>query len=111
MLSIPYAEALAAKYVFMSQYKIPAGLYRYRSPAAPATDIATVALGTQLLTRGDLHAGLVEEVTKIVLSENFLNVHIRAAPRLTRSFLRRVTPDKVLAFVGTIGLLREAYFH
>ncbi len=72
MLSIPYAEALAAKYVFMSQYKIPAGLCRYRSPAAPATDIATVALGTQLLTRGDLHAGLVEEVTKIVLSENFL---------------------------------------
>ncbi len=72
MLSIPYAEALAAKYVFMSQYKIPAGLYRYRSPAAPATDIATVALGAQLLTRGDLHAGLVEEVTKIVLSENFL---------------------------------------
>ncbi len=71
ILSIPYAEALTAKHFTMLQYKIPAGLYRYQSPAAPATDIHTVALGAQLLTRSDVHAGLVEEVTKLVLSEAF----------------------------------------
>jgi TRAP transporter TAXI family solute receptor len=71
ILSIPYADALVAKHLTMSQYKIPAGLYRYQSPAAPATDIHTVTLGAQLLTRSDVHAGLVEEVTKLVLSEDF----------------------------------------
>ena len=38
----------------------------------PATDIGTVALGAQLLTRKEIPDGLVEEVTKIVLSESFL---------------------------------------
>ncbi|MFQ5927351.1 MAG: TAXI family TRAP transporter solute-binding subunit [Terriglobia bacterium] len=71
ILSIPYAEALAEEHVSMSQYKIPAGRYRYQSPAAPASDIHTVAFGTQLLTRSDVHVGLVEEVTKLVLSEDF----------------------------------------
>jgi TRAP transporter TAXI family solute receptor len=72
ILSIPYPEALTARDITMSQYTIPAGLYRYESPAAPATDIHTVALGAQLLTRNDVHAGLVEEVTKLVLSEAFM---------------------------------------
>ena len=72
LLAIPYAEALAAKHTPMYQYKIPAGRYRYESPPVPVTDIQTVALGAQLLTHEDVPAGLVEEVTKIVLSEAFM---------------------------------------
>ena len=71
MLSIPYPEALAAKYVAMSQFKIPAGRYRYQSPAAPTTDVHTVAFAAQLLTHSGVQARLVEEVTKLVLSEEF----------------------------------------
>lgn len=72
ILSIPYAEAFTAKHVGMSQYKIPAGIYRYGSRGAPATDIQTVAARMQLLTRTDVPARLVEEVTQIVLSEQFM---------------------------------------
>ncbi len=72
ILSIPHTEAIAAKYVGMSQYKIPMGIYRSQPPAAPASDIQTVAFRTQLLTRADVRTKLVEEVTKIVLSEDFM---------------------------------------
>lgn len=71
LISIPNVEALAAKYLGLSQYKIPRGLYLPGSPVAPATDVQTVAANVQLLTRSDTHAGLVEEVTRIILSEDF----------------------------------------
>ena len=71
LISIPNVEALAAKYLGLSQYKIPRGLYLPGSPVAPATDVQTVAANVQLLTRSDTHAGLVEAVTKIILSEDF----------------------------------------
>jgi len=72
ILSIPYSEALASEHAPMYEYKIPAGRYRARPPAAPASDIQTVAFGTQLLTSSDVPTGLVEGVTKLVLSEDFL---------------------------------------
>ncbi len=72
ILSIPYSEALASKHALMYEYKIPAGRYQYRPPAAPASDIQTVAFGTQLLTRSDVSAGFVERLTELVLSEDFL---------------------------------------
>ena len=72
ILSIPYSEALASKHAPMYEYKIPAGRYQYRPPASPASDIQTVAFGTQLLTRSDVSAGFVERLTELVLSEDFL---------------------------------------
>ena len=72
ILNIPYSEALASKHAPMYEYKIPAGRYRYRPPAAPASDIQTVAFGTQLLTRSDVPTGFVESLTELVLSEDFL---------------------------------------
>lgn len=75
LLSIPHAESLTMKHLSTSQYKIPAGHYRSRPPARPAADIRTVAVSAQLLTRSDVDAGLVEEVTRIVLSEDFLKKH------------------------------------
>ncbi len=72
ILSIPYSAALASKHGPMYEYKIPAGLYQFRPPAAPETDIQTVAFGTQLLTRSEVPAGIVERVTELILSEDFL---------------------------------------
>ncbi len=72
ILTIPYSEALASKYAPMYEYKIPAGRYGYGPPAAPASDIQTVAFGTQLLTRSEVPAGFVERLTELILSEDFL---------------------------------------
>ncbi|MEE8121048.1 MAG: TAXI family TRAP transporter solute-binding subunit, partial [Anaerolineales bacterium] len=71
ILSIPYSKALASKHAPMYEYEIPAGLYQYRPPAAPVSDIQTVAFGTQLLTRSEVPAGFVERLTELVLSEDF----------------------------------------
>jgi TRAP transporter TAXI family solute receptor len=72
LLSVPHAEALARNYVGMWQFTIPAGFYRSHPPAEPATDVQTVALRVQLLTRRDVNDRLVEEVTRIALSEDFM---------------------------------------
>lgn len=71
LLSIPNAEAFATRHVYMSPYRIPAGLYSSHPPIAPETDIRTVAINVELLARANTNPGLVEEVTKIVLSEEF----------------------------------------
>jgi len=72
LLSVPHPEALARSYVGMRQFTIPAGFYRSHPPAEPATDVQTVALRVQLLTRRDVNERLVEEVTRIALSEEFM---------------------------------------
>ena len=68
---IPFAEALARRSVSMTTYEIPAGIYRSERWFAPDSDVKTVALRSQLLTRDDVQAGLVSEVTRIVLAEDF----------------------------------------
>lgn len=72
LVEIPCADALTMKHVSMSKYTIPKGLYRLEPPEKPSDDVETVALAAQLLTRSDVHAGLVEEVARIVLSEGFV---------------------------------------
>lgn len=75
LLSIPYAEALSTRHISISRYRIPAGLYRSFAPVEPATDIETVALRAELLTRTDIPTSLVEQVTAIVLGEDFLKTN------------------------------------
>jgi TRAP transporter TAXI family solute receptor len=104
ILSIPYSEALAAKHAPMYEYKIPAGRYRYRSQAAPASDIQTVAFGTQLLTQSDVHAGLVEGLTELVLSEDFLK-----SARLGELFGDRRFAQKNPEFPIHLGAQRVYY--
>jgi hypothetical protein len=72
LLDLPYAKALETKNSAMAQYTIPAGLYSAGIDAVPATDVHTVALGAQLLTREDVPANLVESTTRTVLAEDFL---------------------------------------
>ena len=72
VIDVPYAKALATKNAAMSEYTIPAGLYRAGPDAIPAEDVRTVALGAQLLTRRNSPSNLVEEVSRIVLGEDFL---------------------------------------
>ena len=55
----------------MYLHEIPAGRYSVRPRRVPDTDIETVAAGAQLLARTDLHPGLVEEITRIALSQAF----------------------------------------
>lgn len=69
---VPYTEALMRKEIAVSKYRIPAGLYRSYPPIAPADDIDTVALRAQLITSAELSSGFVEDVTRIILSEEFL---------------------------------------
>ena len=72
VIDVPYAKALATKNAAMSEYTIPAGLYRAGPDAMPAEDVQTVALGAQLLTRRNVPSDLVEEVSRTVLGEDFL---------------------------------------
>ncbi len=74
LLSVPHTEALSATNLLVSQYKIPEGIYRCESDSAafaPSANVDTIALRAQLLTRNDVHAGLVTRVTQIVLNEEF----------------------------------------
>ena len=72
ILSIPQAEALAANRLSMSRHTIPQGMYGALPSLLPSHDVKSVALPAQLLTRENVSAGLVEAVTRIVLSEEFL---------------------------------------
>ena len=71
LLEIPYAEALAMKHVFLSEFTIPAGLYHSQPPANPANDVKTIAVSAQLLTRDDVNSHFIQEVTGIVLDKHF----------------------------------------
>ena len=71
LLSLPHADALAAKHILVSRHTIPAGLYRSREPARPSEDVETVASQAQLLARRELPDSFVEKVTQIVMSEQF----------------------------------------
>lgn len=72
LLPIPHAQAIAKNHISMSYYPIPKGFYGAQSSIVPSNKVETVALAAQLLTRSDVHAGFVEEVTRIVLSQEFL---------------------------------------
>jgi len=71
MLSVPNVKALASKYLALSEYTVPRGRYIPDSPTAPDSDVQTVAAHVQLLTRAETPTRLVEEVAKIILSEDF----------------------------------------
>ena len=71
-LDVPNAQALSQNYLFIYPYEIPAGLYQYLPDRVPQADVSTVAAGAQVLTRTDVSPRLVEEVTRILLDENFI---------------------------------------
>ncbi len=70
LLSIDNAEALAKQHLLVSKYEIPVGMYRSGKLQNP--QVKTVALTAQLLTREGVDANLVEEVTELVLSDEFI---------------------------------------
>ncbi len=72
LVGIPNGESLARKHLALTQYTIPQGFYQLAAPAEPAADVPTVALRAQLLARADLPAGFVEELTRILMREDFL---------------------------------------
>ena len=71
LLPIRYAEALTSKNVLLSNYEIPAGLYRFQPEAVPAQNVQTVAFQGQLLTRNDVNSHFIQDVTGIVLDKHF----------------------------------------
>lgn len=71
IVEIPYAEALSQRDVSISMETIPAGFYRSFPPVEPPADVRTVGLRAQLLARDDVSTSLVEEVTRVLLSEDF----------------------------------------
>ena len=75
LLSVPTRQALTKKYPFLYLYEIPVGRYSYRPRTVPNTAVRTVAGGALLLSRADVHTGLVEEVTRLVLDKNFVRTN------------------------------------
>ncbi len=69
---IPYATALTLTEGYLTLESIPAGLYRTFAPVEPATDIRTVSLRAQLLTRAELPDRLIGQVTAIVTGQEFV---------------------------------------
>lgn len=70
--SLENRSALIQNHISLSPYTIPKGLYQSTGHVTPAEDIRTVALKSQLLCRKDLPASVVEKVTEIALSEDFM---------------------------------------
>ena len=68
---IPFARAFAAKHIAVSVTTIPIGLYAAGGVIEPNTDIETITVQAQLITRADLNTRLVEETTRVILSEEF----------------------------------------
>ena len=72
IIEIPNGQALATSFLFIYQYEIPPGLYSYLPLVLPHTKVRTVAAAAQLLTLSDVSTTLIEEITKLVLDENFM---------------------------------------
>ncbi len=70
--SLENIDALVRNHISLTPYTIPRGLYQTTGRVAPLADIQTVALKSQLLCRDDLPDGLVEQITEIALSEDFM---------------------------------------
>jgi TRAP transporter TAXI family solute receptor len=75
LIAVPNGESLARKHLALSRYTVPQGFYRLSAPPEPAADVPTVALRAQLLARADLPAGFVEELTRRLLREDFLQAN------------------------------------
>jgi TRAP transporter TAXI family solute receptor len=71
VLSIPYAPALSAQYMLLTEVQIPAGRYQSAPSPVPMIDVKTVAARAQLLTRHDVASNLVKAVTAILLNAGF----------------------------------------
>ena len=71
LISVPYAQAMAAQHVSTWPAKIPAGFYRTEINALPSEDIETVSRRAKLLTRADAPTVMVEKLTEIVMDEHF----------------------------------------
>ena len=61
---------MVLKNLSLKKYSIPRGLYAAQ-PDQPPQSIETVATGAQLLTRSDMHTGLVTEVTQLATNPDF----------------------------------------
>ncbi len=72
LLSIPNALALTTKFVLPTPFIIPSGMYDSYPATFPPEDVSTIALRANLLTHEGVDENLVEQVTQILLSKEFL---------------------------------------
>ncbi|MDB4637458.1 MAG: TAXI family TRAP transporter solute-binding subunit [Planctomycetaceae bacterium] len=70
--SLENIDALVLNHISLTPYTIPKGLYQTTGRVAPLADVHTVALKSQLLCRDELPDALVEQITEIALSEDFM---------------------------------------
>lgn len=69
---IPEIDAILTNHVALSRYTVPTGLYHLEGRPVPTQSFDTLAVRAQLLTRADVPSVLVERVTNVVLSEDFV---------------------------------------
>lgn len=73
MGTIPNVDAIMMNNVSLGKITLPRALFRFQGEAIPDTAIDTIASRTTLLTRQGVSTQMVEEVTRIVLSEPFIH--------------------------------------
>jgi len=71
IVSIPFTQALAAEHLLLTGVSIPAGRYRSLPRPFPDSEIETIAVRAQLLTRSNVPENLVKAVTAAVLNAGF----------------------------------------
>ncbi|MCA8987972.1 MAG: TAXI family TRAP transporter solute-binding subunit [Planctomycetaceae bacterium] len=64
--SLPFAEAIAARSVFLNLYQIPRGMYDQNNPGAPPLTIDTLAASAQLICHATANSHLIELTTQIL---------------------------------------------
>jgi TRAP-type uncharacterized transport system substrate-binding protein len=70
--AIPSVEAITMRNVGLTRTAVPRGLFRYKGQAIPAITLETVGAHTMLLAHPKVSVKMVEEVTKILISEDFI---------------------------------------
>lgn len=69
---IPEVEAIVMKNLGLTSVTIPKGLFRFGDEDIPQSPLQTISSQTMLLTHKDVESTMVAEVTKTLLSEDFI---------------------------------------
>jgi uncharacterized protein len=71
IIPVSFSNRLTIRNLSVELASIPAGMYQVEPVPIPASDIETVSMRAQLLTRENVSLGLVEQVAAIMMDQNF----------------------------------------
>ena len=71
IMKLPYANRLTTRNLSVQDASIPAAMYQVDPTPIPPASVETISMRAQLLTRNDVSAELVEEITAILMAQDF----------------------------------------